>query len=68
MEQKTQKPMVIVEEATAVLSRLCSLCSIMTNINARHVSLSSEDIAQVMILLYLCLDEQIKALDGIQWA
>ena len=67
MERKFEHPMNVVENATTVLTLISSLCALMMNIDAHDMSVRSEDVAQVMNYFHDCLDEQIKALDGIQW-
>ena len=66
MEHK-EHPMNVVENATTVLSRISSLCALMSNIDAHDISVRSEDVAEVMDYFHRCLDKQIEALDGIVW-
>lgn len=68
MECKFEHPLNVVEDATTVLSRISSLCALMMNIDAHDISVRSEDVARVMDYFHHCLDEQIEALDGIQWS
>ena len=67
MEHQTESPMDVVENATAVLTRISSICALMRNVSDREFIIQAKDVAQVMMFFHLCLDEQIRALDGIQW-
>ena len=67
MEYQTESPMSVVENAATVLSRISSICALMMNVNDRELVIQAKDLAQVMVFFHTCLDEQIKALDNIQW-
>lgn len=67
MKQKEDSPMSIVDEAVYGLKQLASLCGIMMCVEDSHTNIKPEDVAQVMYHLWIGLDAQIKALDGIQW-
>ncbi len=57
----------MIENAELELSRVVSLCTLMMYIDDRGGTVQPEDVGQVMAHLRRCLNEQIKALDGIQW-
>lgn len=67
MELTNENPMCTISDVESELGRLASLCVIMMCVGDSPSNIKSEDVAQVMYHLWIVLDKQIKALDGIQW-
>lgn len=62
-------PMMAVDDAVYELRRLSNLCHVMTFLKEdRSEVVCTDDVSDVMGVLRDCLDQQIKALDSIQWS
>lgn len=68
MEYISNSPMMAVEDVSLELQRLSSVCNVLSMAGESGLNAKMEDICNIMRVLRDCLDIQINALDGIQWA
>lgn len=67
IKNKTESPMLAVDDVVFELRRLSCLVNMLTRLQARDDYVDLEDIGLAMGLIRDNLDYQIKALDTIQW-
>lgn len=65
-----ESPIIVVSDVVFELEKLSGLCFLLSQFqnNKPADTIALSDIGDTMTVIWDCLDRQIKALDGIQWA
>jgi len=67
MEYISNSPILVVSDVVFELQRLSGMCHLLAQLRDRHDTVDVEAVGDAMGLIRDILDNQVKALDAIQW-